>query len=55
MDFPIVDKERVWACIEAMRGIAPKHTICVARVALAWMLSKGFVTSIIIGAKTIEV
>jgi aryl-alcohol dehydrogenase-like predicted oxidoreductase len=25
MDFPIVDKERAWACIEAMRGIAQKH------------------------------
>jgi Aldo/keto reductase family len=46
MDFPIVVKERAWACIEAMRGIA--------RVALAWILSKGFVTSIIMGAKTIE-
>jgi aryl-alcohol dehydrogenase-like predicted oxidoreductase len=37
-----------------VRGIARKHTTSVARVALAWMLSKGFVTSIIIGAKTIE-
>jgi aryl-alcohol dehydrogenase-like predicted oxidoreductase len=46
MDFPVVDKERAWACIEAMRGIARKHTTSVARVALAWMLSKGFVTSI---------
>jgi aryl-alcohol dehydrogenase-like predicted oxidoreductase len=54
MDFPIVVKERAWACIEAMRGIALKHASSVARVALAWILSKGFVTSIIIGAKTIE-
>lgn len=54
MDFPIVVKERAWACIEAMRGIARKRETSVARVALAWMLSKGFVTSIIIGAKTIE-
>src|SRR5262249_48607911 len=52
--FPIVVKERAWACIEAMRGIARKHATSVARVALAWILSKGFVTSIIIGAKTIE-
>jgi aryl-alcohol dehydrogenase-like predicted oxidoreductase len=41
MDFPIVDKECAWTCIEAMRGIARKHTTSVARVALAWMLSKG--------------
>lgn len=37
-----------------MRGIARNHTTSVARVALAWMLLKGIVTSIIIGAKTIE-
>jgi diketogulonate reductase-like aldo/keto reductase len=54
MDFPIVVKERAWACIEAMRGIAREYATSVARVALAWILSKGFVTSIIIGAKTIE-
>jgi Aldo/keto reductase family len=35
-------------------AIARKHTTSVARVALAWMLSKGFVTSILIGAKTID-
>ena len=37
-----------------MRGIARNHATSLARVALAWMLSKGFVTSITIGARTIE-
>ena len=37
-----------------MRGIPRNHSTSVARVALAWILSKGLVTSIIIGAKTIE-
>ena len=54
MDFPIVVKERAWACSEAMRAIARRHATSVARVGLARILSKGFVTSIIIGAKTIE-
>jgi len=37
-----------------MRQIAQARGISVARVALAWILAKPFVTSIIIGAKTIE-
>jgi diketogulonate reductase-like aldo/keto reductase len=37
-----------------MRAIAGEHGVSVARVALAWILSKPFVTSLIIGAKTLE-
>jgi len=50
-DFPPVDKERAWKCIEVMREIGNAHGASVARVALAWILAKPFVTSIIIGAK----
>lgn len=50
-DFPPVEKDRAWKCIEAMRHIGEAHGVSVARVALAWVLSKPFVTSIIIGAK----
>ena len=53
-DFPPVDKERAWACVDAMREVASAHDVSVARVALAYVLAKPFVTSIIIGAKTIE-
>ncbi len=53
-DFPPVNKDRAWACIDAMREIGQKHDASVARVALAWILAKPFVTSIIIGAKTME-
>ena len=53
-DFPPVDKERAWACVEAMRTIARQRETTVARVALAWILAKPFVTSIIIGAKTMD-
>jgi aryl-alcohol dehydrogenase-like predicted oxidoreductase len=53
-DFPPVDKDRAWSCVDAMRGIADKHGVSVARVALAYVLHKPFVMSVIIGAKTME-
>ncbi|HXL98693.1 MAG TPA: aldo/keto reductase, partial [Rhizomicrobium sp.] len=53
-DFPPVDKDRAWKCIEAMREVGDRHGVTVARVALAWILAKPFVTTIIIGAKTME-
>jgi aryl-alcohol dehydrogenase-like predicted oxidoreductase len=53
-DFPIVDKTRAFACVEAMRPIAEAHGVSVAQVALAYLFSKPFVTSVIIGAKNDE-
>jgi aryl-alcohol dehydrogenase-like predicted oxidoreductase len=53
-DFPPVNKDRAWACVTAMREVAGKHHVSVAEVALAWVLAKPFVTTIIIGAKRIE-
>jgi aryl-alcohol dehydrogenase-like predicted oxidoreductase len=53
-DFPPVNKDRAWACIDAMREIGGKYGASVARVALAYVLAKPFVTTVIIGAKTME-
>lgn len=53
-DFPPVDRERAFACVDAMRPIAEAHGCSVARVALAWVLQQPAVTSIIVGAKTEE-
>jgi aryl-alcohol dehydrogenase-like predicted oxidoreductase len=53
-DFPIVDKERAWKVVDAMRPIAEAHGASVAAVALAYVLAKPFVTSVIIGAKRME-
>jgi aryl-alcohol dehydrogenase-like predicted oxidoreductase len=53
-DFPIVDKERCWNIIDTMRPIAEAHDSSVARVALAWLLAKPVVTSVIIGAKNLK-
>jgi aryl-alcohol dehydrogenase-like predicted oxidoreductase len=53
-DFPIVDKERTWHILDVLRPIAQAHDTGVATIALAWVLAKPFVTSVIIGAKRIE-
>ncbi|MGO4837296.1 aldo/keto reductase, partial [Rhizobiaceae sp. 2RAB30] len=53
-DFPPVDKDRAWASVAEMREIARKHGSSVASVALAWILAKPFVMSIIIGASRME-
>jgi aryl-alcohol dehydrogenase-like predicted oxidoreductase len=53
-DFPPVDKDRAWACVEVMREVGEAHGVSVARVALAWLLHKPAVMSVIIGAKTLE-
>jgi aryl-alcohol dehydrogenase-like predicted oxidoreductase len=53
-DFPPVDKERAYDIVDAMREVAEAHGVSVARVALAWLLSRKGVMSVIIGAKTVE-
>ena len=53
-DFPPVDKERAYAIIDAIAPIAKAHGATVARVALAWLLQRKGVMSVIVGAKTIE-
>ena len=37
-----------------MRAIAQRHQVSIARVALAWLLSRSQVTAVIVGAKTPE-
>jgi aryl-alcohol dehydrogenase-like predicted oxidoreductase len=51
--FPPVDTERAWACVAIMREVAAAHGVSVAQVALAWLLAKPQVMSIIIGAKSL--
>jgi aryl-alcohol dehydrogenase-like predicted oxidoreductase len=53
-DFPIVNKERVWKILEVIEPMAQNHDCSSARIALAWLLTKPVVTSVIIGAKRLE-
>jgi aryl-alcohol dehydrogenase-like predicted oxidoreductase len=53
-DFPPVDKDKAFDCLDAMEPIAKAHGVSIAQVALAWILSKQQVSSIIIGARRME-
>lgn len=53
-DFPVVDKPRAFTVVDVMRPIAQRHKVSVAQVALAWLLSRPQVTSVIVGARTPE-
>ncbi|MEZ5287831.1 MAG: aldo/keto reductase [Vicinamibacterales bacterium] len=53
-DFPPVNRDRAFDCVDAMRAIGEAHGISVARVALAWLLHRPVVMSVIIGAKSPE-
>jgi aryl-alcohol dehydrogenase-like predicted oxidoreductase len=53
-DFPPIEKEHGFAIVDAMRPIAASHEVSVAQVAIAWLLHQKIVTTVIIGAKTIE-
>ncbi len=53
-DFPPVDRERLPRVLAALREVSAATGVSVARVALAWHLTKPYVTSVIIGAKSRE-
>ena len=53
-DFPIVDKERTWNILDVLVPIAKAHNVSPATVALAYVLAKPFVTSVIVGAKRLD-
>jgi aryl-alcohol dehydrogenase-like predicted oxidoreductase len=50
-DFPPVDKEKAFAIVDLMRTVAATHGASVAQIALAWVLARDAVTSVIIGAR----
>jgi aryl-alcohol dehydrogenase-like predicted oxidoreductase len=53
-DFPPVNLERAYDCIDVMRPFAAARGVSVAQIALAWLLHQRVVTSVIIGAKRVE-
>lgn len=53
-DFPPVNRDRAYDCIDVMRPIAQAHGVSVAQIALAWLLHQPQVTSVIVGAKRPE-
>jgi aryl-alcohol dehydrogenase-like predicted oxidoreductase len=53
-DFPPVDRNKGDVVVQALGEIAAKYAATAAQVALAWVLSKSFVSSVIIGARSIH-
>lgn len=53
-DFPPVDRGRLPRVLEALRSVSSATGNSVARIALSWQLTRPFLTSVIIGAKTRE-
>lgn len=53
-DFPPVNIDRAYDCIDVMRQLAEARKVSVAQIALAWLLHQPVVTSVIIGAKRAE-
>jgi aryl-alcohol dehydrogenase-like predicted oxidoreductase len=54
LDFPPVEREHAYDVVDAIRPIAERHGVSVARAALAWLLHQKSVMSVIVGAKTPE-
>jgi aryl-alcohol dehydrogenase-like predicted oxidoreductase len=53
-DFPPVNLERGYDCIDAMRALAEAKGVSVAQIALAWLLHQKAVTTVIVGAKRVD-
>jgi aryl-alcohol dehydrogenase-like predicted oxidoreductase len=47
-------QQRTWDVVEAVREVAEKRGVSMAQVALAWLVDRPGVTSVILGARTLE-
>lgn len=54
LDFPRVDKESSFDAVDAMRPMAEARGVSVAAIALAWLLHRPAISSVIVGAKRAE-
>lgn len=53
-DFPPVDRDRAYDCVDVLRRLAEARGVSPAQVALAWLLAQPVVSSVIIGAKRVD-
>jgi aryl-alcohol dehydrogenase-like predicted oxidoreductase len=47
-------QQRTWDVVYAVRAVAASRGVSMAQVALAWLLDRPAVTSVILGARTVE-
>jgi aryl-alcohol dehydrogenase-like predicted oxidoreductase len=50
-DFPPVNKEKGFEVLDVLSKVAERHRVSMAQIALAWLLARDVVTSVIIGAR----
>ncbi|HEX3006890.1 MAG TPA: aldo/keto reductase, partial [Bacteroidales bacterium] len=53
-DFPPINKEKAYDIIDVLIEVGKNHNTSAAQVAIAWLLQRPAVTSVIIGAKKQE-
>jgi aryl-alcohol dehydrogenase-like predicted oxidoreductase len=53
-DFPPLDKDRAYDAIDVMRDMAAAKGCTVAQIAIAWLLHRPVVTSVLLGAKRVD-
>ena len=53
-EFPPVDRPRAFDCIDLMRPMAEARGVSVAQIALAWLLHRKSVSTVVIGARRLE-
>src|SRR6202011_5344618 len=51
---PVYDEDRLFDTVEVLMQIAEGHGVSAAQVALAWLLGRPGITSVIVGARTDE-
>jgi aryl-alcohol dehydrogenase-like predicted oxidoreductase len=51
---PVYDEEKLYDTVETLVEIADAHGVSAAQVALAWLLARPGITSVIVGARTEE-
>jgi len=51
---PIRDEDRLWDIVDALVAVGAEHGVSAAQVALAWLIARPGVTSLVIGGRTEE-
>ncbi|TJW84692.1 MAG: aldo/keto reductase, partial [Mesorhizobium sp.] len=49
---PIRDEDRLWRIVDVLAHIGDSHGVSAAQVALAWLLGRPAVSSLVIGGRT---
>jgi aryl-alcohol dehydrogenase-like predicted oxidoreductase len=51
---PVYDEDRLYDTVDMLVSIASDHDVSAAQVALAWLLARPAITTVIVGARTDE-